>query len=354
MKRKIILITISMLVFLNLGCVVQANENLLFGINMRGLYDDHSIAENQGAIDMCEQLGIKYVAQNSKLDPDLQLSQIDNFIQMGADALILTPQDCAAIIPGIKKLNKEGIVIVSIDGWSLGGKPDLFIAVDNTAAGKRAGEALVELLKEKYGKPQGVILEIQGDLRHTVTFQRHQGFKNVIDKYKDIKIIEKTAEWLPDKAGVIVENLFTAQRDTIDAIYVHSDGCYLPGVIPALKRAGYLYPVGHPKHIFVVGIDGQPLGIQYVRSKLVDRIVLQFPDIYGKMAVEWAAKILKGEKIPEQGAIIDKEALWGPVIVGTVETGPAFFLNPTIVPTEVSAYDLRLYGVRCLYEKENK
>lgn len=348
-------LTLSLMVLMVLFTTVQSgaeeNKKYLFGLSMRGVLDDHTVSMVAGFVNECKRRGIEYVVLNAAMDPSVQLRQIDELIQTKCDVITVFPQDSAGVVPGIKRINQAGIVCLTQDSEVLGGKSELFIAGSNFGMGKKAGEFLVKLLTKKHGSPKGVILELMGDLGMMCAAERSRGFREAVDKYKDIEVIGKPCEWVCDKAFAVVESLFSAEGDRIDAIYYHSD-FYLTGFVPALERTGYLFPKDDLKHVFLVGIDGTKNAVKLIREGLVDGTILQFPDKYGEWAVEWGVKILEGEKVPEPGSVIEGDAPWLPVKFGTVETGPAVWFYSALMPEDVSAYDVRLYSVRALEEEK--
>jgi len=324
----------------------EKKEPLLFGASIRSLYLDFFVGLNQGVIDEAEKQRLQLMAVSAELDPTRQLDQIDSMITLGVDAVILNPQDPRAIIPGVKKLNEAGIPVVTLDTKSLGGDVALHISTDNTIAGRKAGENMVKFLEEKYGKPQGLVLEMWGDPRHVVASQRSEGFHNVIDNYPEIEVIQKVGHWVEDEAFTITTDMLTRYGDKLSAIYTHNDGMAL-GAVVAIAQAGYEYPKGDPKHVIIASIDGFPDALKMVREGKIDSISVQPAYAYGTLAVQWAMKTLKGEKVPAVGTIITQPGeLWSPAVVHQIETGPALLVNCPVVPTEVKADDPRLWGNR--------
>jgi ABC-type sugar transport system substrate-binding protein len=84
----------------------------------------------------------------------------------------------------------------------------------------------------------------------------------------------------------------------------------------------------------------------------MDASVAQYPDEYGQLAIEWALKLLKGEK-PVMGTTVnDPGKPWSPMEFVNLPTGPALLLKPAVVPIEVSTYDEVLYSVRAFEAKK--
>jgi ABC-type sugar transport system substrate-binding protein len=325
----------------------KLKKRYLIGIMTRSLYMDYFLCLQKSAQLRCADWGVLSVTADAMLDPQLQLDQIDRFITMGVDAIILNPQDSRAIIPGIQKLNAKGIPVITLDVESEGGKVDLHIAFDNTLAGEVCGKGTVELLKKKYGKPKGVVLEAMGDLRHSVTHDRTKGFHNIVDQYPDIKVINKTTDWTSDSTFQVVQSLLTAYGDTVDALYMHAD-CQAPGGVEAIKSAKLERPMGDPKRILVITMNGDPGGMKLFRDKRIDFLALQPVQYYGFFGVDYAIKILEGQKVPAVGTKLEDSAemAWSPAFIkaSPFKTGPQLLLNAPIIPDEIPGGDPRIWG----------
>jgi len=357
MSRKIILLLVLILVIFSVSFTVNSQDNLTFGVLVAGLYDVHTVTEYESAIAECERLGIEHFNFTANFDDSLQISQLNHLLSRNVDGVVIQLVDSHAEGPAITRLKEAGAKVIIMD-TPLGENihADAMVIANNIVASEKIGEKIVEFLNSKYGEPKGKILEIMGKLQYVGHHQRSQGFHNIVDQYSNIEVISKPGEFSADICSAIVEDVFGAQGDEIDAIYCSTDGLHWPGVIPALKRLGYLYPVGHPKHVFLAGIDASPFGLTAIRNGEADFTVAQPPDMYGKLGVQWAYKLVNGEKIPEAGSKIeseDKFDIWYPLTVSEAPNGdPEIDVNIVTVPDDVSPFDMRLYGVRVLYERE--
>jgi ribose transport system substrate-binding protein len=300
----------------------------------------------KGAEDKLKELGYKTTVADANLNPDLQLQQIDTFVQQKVKGVIIVPQDPAAIIPGLEKIKNAGIPLYVVDTQPKGGKWDLFIAFDNVMGGIKAGEAMEKLLVDKYGpNPKGVVLEIMGDLRHIAAQERSQGFHQIMDKYKDIEIVKQPGDWVPDKAFQVTSDLLNKYKDRVIGITMASD-CMAPGVISAIAKAGLEKPQSDPKHIVVTAIDGDPEALAMVKQGRIDAIALQPFNYYGSMAAEYLDKQIQGQKVEfKDGQVIEeKGAPWSPAKITYTENGPLMLLNSSIIPWDINIDDPNLWG----------
>ena len=109
-------------------------------------------------------------------DADSQAQQIEQAIAKKPDALVMLPQDGAALTPVAQKAEKAGIPVVNID--RLFTKPDAATATvlgDNYQIGVLGGQYIAEQLK-----CNGNVVEIQGLAGISVTTDRSKGFADEI------------------------------------------------------------------------------------------------------------------------------------------------------------------------------
>lgn len=316
------------------------------GLAFRQLAATWSRGILMGAENRLLELGYMTTVTDARLDPHLQLKQVDAFIELGVEGVIMVPQDPAVIIPGLEKLRDHGVPVYVVDTQPKGGHWDLFIVFDNVVGGVKAGEAMEKLLLERHGdNPQGVVLEIMGDPRHIAAGQRSEGFRSVFVEHDGIEIVSQPADWIPDKAFTVTVDLLHLYGDNVIGITMASD-VMAPGVIHAIRKANLEKPQGDPDRIFVTAIDGDPEGLAMVREGLIDAIALQPFNYYGSMAADYLYKHLRGEKVEfYDGQIIEEAgAPWSPAVITVTEYGPIKLLSSVIIPWDICVDDPRLWG----------
>jgi ABC-type sugar transport system substrate-binding protein len=280
------------------------------------------------------------VTTNANFDASAQANQIDYFISLGVDAIVVVPVDSQAICSSVRKAKGVGIPFFTIDRAPIGCEIDMTVQSDNYLAGKQAGEAMVKLLTEKYGEPKGLVLELQGDLGQNVAQLRGAGFNDVLKNYPNIKIIAKPTEWKAEKFSQAT--LDVVSTEPIDGIYMHSDCVGVKVVLSALEQLGKKFKAGEEGHIFLTGVDACPDMLQAIRDGYADQASSQpLPD-FGVVIADYIEKTLKGEAITE-GQVIKEGALWSPANIVKSETGFMMNLATTSVSKE-NAADPALWG----------
>jgi simple sugar transport system substrate-binding protein len=301
----------------------------------------------EGLVRQAEAKGWQTITTNANGDAQRQNDDIDYFISLGVDAIVTVPQDSAGICAAAEKAKEAGIPFFTIDRSPLGCQVDMTILSDNRLAGQQAGQAMVDLLTEKYGAPQGQVLEITGDLGQNVGILRRDGFHDVLDQYPDIEVITKPGDWDAALGVQIVEDVLNANPD-LDGIYMHSDAVYVEGTMAVLERFDMLNQRGEEGHIFLTAVDGSPSGIRAIRDGWQDESSNQPVPDFGRQVVEWIEKtVVNGEPI-EEGEVVQEGALWSPAQIIVNEDGtPELFLGTTPV-TEDNTEDPGLWANQTL------
>ncbi|HET7503849.1 MAG TPA: sugar ABC transporter substrate-binding protein [Kofleriaceae bacterium] len=177
-----------------------------------------------------EQPGIKAKLKEFKVistgeDLPAQIAAANNLIDAGYDAVIVNALNPTAFAPVVKKAKKAGVVLLSFDNV-IESTDNVVINVDQVELGRLAARWLLKEVKGDGGK----LLEVRGPSGNSVDRDRHDGFREVLNKSgKKFEVVEVIGKW--DDG--------TAQKATADAIAVHKkfDGIYVQGGSTGTVRA---------------------------------------------------------------------------------------------------------------------
>ena len=288
----------------------------------------------EGVVRQAQAKGWQVITTNANGDPQQQNDDIDYFISLGVDAIVTVPQDSAGICAAVESATEAGIPFYTVDRSPIGCKINMTVLSDNRMAGQQAGQAMVDLLVDKYGEEKGKVLEITGDLGQNVGVLRRDGFHDVLDQYENIEVITKPGDWDAAKGADIVLDVASANPD-LDGIYMHSDACYTEGTQATLEQLGKLHQRGEEGHIFLTAVDGSPAGIRAIRAGWQDQSSNQPVPDFGRQVVEWIEKEqINGETV-EPGTVTQEGALWSPAEIIINDDGtPELFLSTTSVTEE--------------------
>ena len=294
-----------------------------------------------GLVNSAKAKGWEVLTTTSGGDAQKQLNDINDFITQKVSAIVAVPDDSAGVCQAVAAAKAAKIPFYTIDRSPSGCKIDMVVLSDNYLAGKQAGEATVELLKQRYGAPKGKVLEITGNLAQNVAQLRGGGFDDVIKKYPDIKLIKKVGDWDAAKGVEIVRDVASAEAD-LDAIYHHSDCVYSAGTVQTLKELGKTAAAGEKGHIIIAGVDGCSATLDLIKAGNVDQSSNQPISDFGSLAADFIEKKLKGEEV-KPGPVVKDGALWSPARIDDADIGLQLFLATTSV-NKSNVDDPRYWG----------
>jgi ABC-type sugar transport system substrate-binding protein len=294
-----------------------------------------------------EAKGWQVITTNANGDAQRQNDDIDYFISLGVDAIVTVPFDSAGICAAAEKAKEADIPFFTVDRSPIGCAIDMTILSDNRLAGQQAGQAMVDLLTERYGEPKGKVLEITGNLGQNVGMLRRDGFHDILDEYENIEVITKPGDWDAALGVQIVEDVLNANPD-LDGIYMHSDAVYVEGTMAVLEQFDALKQRGEEGHIFLTAVDGSPSGIRAIREGWQDESSNQPVPDFGRQAVEWVGKVVVDGETISEGEVVQEGALWSPAVIIINDDGtPELFLSTTPV-TEENTEDPGLWANQTL------
>jgi ribose transport system substrate-binding protein len=212
--------------------------------------EPYRAAQNELLTRICSRSpDIRLSISDGQQDTSKQIAQIETLILQKPDLLIVAPNERAPLTAVMGKAMAAGIRTICLERDIVEPNYDTYVACDNRAIGKMAGEFIAGQLKVKYGKPRGKIVELKGLLGVEAQINRHDGAHEVWQQYPDIKVIhEAVADWLQSKGRERMVEILRAQPE-IDVVYGHND----PMAVGAYLAAQEL---GREKQILFVGVDG--------------------------------------------------------------------------------------------------
>ena len=167
-------------------------------------------------------------------DVNLQISQVETFINEGVDAIVLLPFDGAAMTPVALQAMEAGIPVINVDReFDDPNAARVTILGDNYGMGVSAGAYICSQLGDN---PDAVVAEIAGIDSLPLTQDRSQGFEDALGECGLDVDARVAAEFTVESGEEQAANLLQAEPQ-IDAIWNHDDDQGL-GVLAAIENAG--------------------------------------------------------------------------------------------------------------------
>jgi galactofuranose transport system substrate-binding protein len=258
------------------------------------------IAETQSIKDEASKLGIKQLlTTNANSQLNKQISDIQDMINQGAQALIVAPLNSDGLEPALQAARAKNIPVLTVDR-KVNQEPCkdyvAFLGSNFVEQGKRAADEMAKALNNK-----GKVAILLGSSGNNVTTDRTNGFVDEMKKVApDVEIVAKqTGEFTREKGQQVMEQIIQAQPD-INGVYAENDEMAL-GALVALKSAGKTPGTD----IQVVSIDGTRNAVQKVVDGEMYAVVESNPR-FGPLAFETLRKFLNGEEVQQNVVISDK------------------------------------------------
>jgi ABC-type sugar transport system substrate-binding protein len=238
--------------------------------------------------------GYSVVFDVADQDAQKQASQIQDLIQtQKVSAVIVIAQDGQQIAASASLAKAHNVPFLAIDR-AVADQADVTFQItgDPVADGKAVA---AEFINEAKTKPLKV-LELVGGLTDQNAIGRRDGFNQALAGQPNITIVSQVpTDWDPQKALDGTSNALQ-KNPSINAIYIPSD-FLLPSVQSALTSAGKLAPIGDPKHVFMVDIDGDQNGCKAMQAKTLDADIATPVADFGKQAVAAITTALGGGSV---------------------------------------------------------
>jgi len=224
-------------------------------------------------------------------DTSKQISDIEDLIARGVDAILITASNPKALIPVVDKAMAAGIVVIDFDNVVDTDNITSHIIVDQIEFGKVQAQWLVQAMNGK-----GNVLAFNGMKGTSISADRYAGALSILDQYPDIEIVNVVyANWDYATAKRAMENIL-ASNVKIDGIWSQG-GAMSEAAVKAYIERGMNPPP-------VTGEDGN--GFLKVWKELKDKgtgfdsIATSMPTWISKRAMEAAIDALDGKDVPKE------------------------------------------------------
>jgi len=177
---------------------------------------------------------VKLVKAEGTNDVNLQISQIEGFINDKVDAIVVLPFDGAALTRVARKAMDAGIPVINVDReFSDPNAARVTVLGDNYGMGVSAGAYICGKLGDK---KDAVVAEIAGIDSLPLTQDRSKGFSDALAKC-GLKVSNRVAADFTVQGGEQAAANLLQAAPHIDAIWNHDDDQGV-GVMAAIKDAG--------------------------------------------------------------------------------------------------------------------
>lgn len=265
---------------------IQEEDTYVFGFSGIDMENPYFITLESAVREVLEKNGYTMITKDPASSPELQITQIQEMIDEGADAVFLSPVDWEKITEALKLLKEAGVRIINVDTQVKEmDYVDAYIGSDNREAGYICGEDLIGRCPDG-GKVAILECPTQNSINDRIT-----GFEEAIAKAeKGFEVVARE-----DTNGEFEKALEASKAIVADYPDVRAIMCGNDQLAVAAKTAVNLAGMDT---VVIYGVDGSP-DIKKELKKANGQIAgtaAQSPISMGKAAAKTAVNMLNGEE----------------------------------------------------------
>jgi len=232
---------------------------------------------------------IELIVAEGTNDANLQISQVETFINDGVDAIVLLPTDGAALTEVAIQAMEAGIPVINVDReFSSTFAARTTILGDNYGMGVSAGTYICEKLG---GQSDAVIAEIAGLDFLQLTQDRSRGFADALGDC-GLSVTNRVAADFTVQGGEATTAQLLASAPKIDAIWNHDDDQGV-GVLAAIDAAGR-------DEFFMVGGAGSANAMRHIQDgDSVLEATIIYPSTQAADGIRLARLIVQGKSLAD-------------------------------------------------------
>ncbi|QUX97664.1 sugar ABC transporter substrate-binding protein [Marinomonas sp. CT5] len=261
------------------------------GVTVIGTDHDWDLKAYQGQVDELKALGAEVIALDAGRNDQTQISQIQTLIAQRPDAIIEQLGNLKVLNPWLKRINKAGIPLFTVDTATP-------YAINNTTSNNYniGAELALQMVQDMDGK--GKVVMFNGFASVPVCKIRLDQVRYVFESYPDIEIID------PELRDVIPNTVQQAYSDMTDMLTKYGPDSGLKSVVacwdvPMIGATQAIEASGRTD-VKTYGVDGSPEYVEMVLdpNSQAGAVVAQQAYEIGKQAAQNVATYLNGGKVP--------------------------------------------------------
>ena len=235
--------------------------------------------------------GYSVVELDGKEDQAVQIGDIEDIINQGAEMIICAAVDSVGIRPAVEACNEAGIPYLNVSQFlddSLLDQIQGDITADNYTAGYALGEAMAEELD---GVGDVVMYTFNSSF---VCANRSDGFRDALSEYPEMNIVEEF-----DGLDVAVESGLKFAEDCLQK-YPELKGVFCVNTNIGVGVAAAMESAGKNEDTFVVSVDGYEGELKAMANGSLDATAIYPMREMADIASEYAMTLLESGTTPDK------------------------------------------------------
>ncbi len=277
------------------GAGGSGGKRLKIAVIPKGTTHEFWKSVHAGAVKAAREVDVDIVWKGPLKEDDLkaQIDVVNTFVAQGVSGIVDAPLNETALRAPVKAAVQAKIPVVVFDSDLQGDEHVSFVATDNQAAGRLAGEAMAKQLGGK-----GSLLVLRYQEGSASTQNREKGFLDAVRAKPELTILSDN-----QYGGATSESAFQKSESLLIAHKAQSgavSGIFTPnesttfGMLQALRKSGT------NKKVKLYGFDSSEKLVNAVREGDIDGLVVQNPFNMGYLAVKTMADHLRGKPVEKR------------------------------------------------------
>lgn len=249
--------------------------------------------------------GITLLEANSQNKPEKEIELVNTYAAQGVDAICISPLSQKGSVAALKQAKQKGVVIIADNTPVEGDVQSSYIECNAFNLGEQTGKAARAYIQHTLGGNANLAIVAFDSEVPEQSKARTQGFLKQVSDLPGVHVVAKQDAWLPEQAVRVVTDILTAHPE-VNVIWAANEGGTI-GAVMAVKNAGKAGKVA------VFGTDSSEQLLDFLLSpdNILQAITSQRPVEVGKLAVQYALKVLRKEPVPKvvsmQGILLTRK-----------------------------------------------
>ncbi len=289
-KRAILLFGVGGLLVI-LFVVRWSADDPIVGLITKTHANPFFVKMQEAAVEKADELDVDLRTFAGEFDGDwqTQLEAIESLVAAGAEGILITPSDPAALSEAVRTAREAGVLVIALDTpFDPADSVDGTFATDNFGAGELVGRWARARLGESW--PSAAVATLDGsESPITVDVLRNQGFLkgfgiDIEDPAKrydenDQRMVGSAFTRGTEDGGQTAMESLLSSTPRIDVVYAVNEPA-AAGAYTALEQAG------RAGDVLIVSIDGGCAGVRDVAAGAIAATAMQFPLRMASLGVE--------------------------------------------------------------------
>ena len=276
------------------------DRKIVMGYSQIGAESEWRTACTNSVKAAAEDWNIELIFSDAQQKQENQLQAIRSFIRQKVDIICFTPVVSSGWEAILQECKDAKIPTICVDRTiDQGMESDLFnafIGSDFDLEGRRSAEWLINYMDQigRGSKNPINVVELQGTVGAAAATDRMVGFKAVLDKHPNYKIIKtQTGNFTRAEGKQVMEAFLKSDGDIIDVLFAHNDDMAI-GAIQAIEEYGRKPGTD----LIVVSVDAVKGAFEAMMEGKLNASIECNP-LLGPQVMETAVKILTGQSVPK-------------------------------------------------------